>query len=180
MTLWPPARAQGCVDTTAAVGTVFPVLFSVVNSRGISANITRLVAIASACPGNLYYCGATIGCSAVECDLLNALPSFGDSNSTAPPSPPPGPPPTLRLLAPSPLLIPYGQITGAGLAPCASADGAWPTCGATATDSNGADISASIVFSQARLLPCQSATITYYTEYINHVCVCVSLRLARS
>lgn len=71
---------RGCVDTTAAVGSLQEVLFVSINSGAIAANVSRVVTILPRCPDSQFECGQA--CLNVSCAEYSSV-----TGEVPPPSP---------------------------------------------------------------------------------------------
>ncbi|KAK3237662.1 hypothetical protein CYMTET_52282 [Cymbomonas tetramitiformis] len=139
---WLRKGLQGCLNTSAEVGTVFNVSFTVF-STGMpaqSVNVTRYVSIIQPCELGEELCEDRT-CSDVDCATRDAW--------AAPP--PDVTPPIITLRRPSPAQIIYGNASAAGeLRACTQLDLAEldPPCLATAQDDVSGDVSATLTATQ--------------------------------
>ncbi|KAK3243702.1 hypothetical protein CYMTET_46660 [Cymbomonas tetramitiformis] len=133
---WMAKGVQGCVNTSATVGTIFDVIFVVYDSAQPAqrATVTRHVIIVNPCAVGEEIC-ADLSCSDIPCETRNELETIPPVDTT---------PPLIELLLSSPIRIRYQNDSGvASLRGCASAGGlyAQPACLATAWDETDGDIS---------------------------------------
>lgn len=147
------------IDTTAPVGTTYSLEFLVFDSALASASVYRTIVIVSPCLSTQYECpgldGEGIFCSDVPCSATEAIRSANVVNGTGIP--------TLTLLLPLSDLstpgydrtydIPFGTAQALSLAPCASSVST-QGCAATATASDGTDLTSLIQFSDVS--PCKT------------------------
>ncbi|KAK3252906.1 hypothetical protein CYMTET_37812 [Cymbomonas tetramitiformis] len=139
---WVRKGIQGCLNTSAEVGTIFEIKFEVFDSwmPAQSAGVTRYVSIIQPCELGEELCD-DLTCSDVPCETR-------DSWSTAPAD---TTPPVITLLQPSPVQLTYGNASAAAeLRPCEQSPSvdADPPCVATAQDDQSGDVSATLVVTQ--------------------------------
>ncbi|KAK3268689.1 hypothetical protein CYMTET_22821 [Cymbomonas tetramitiformis] len=142
---WASKGLQGCLNTSADVGTVFDIRFVVYDSMVPAQNdsVTRVVTIVQPCSGGDELC-SDMTCSPIPCDERDA--QFSSTlDDTAPP--------TIELLHSDPVRVIYGNSTSsAWLRPCAnlSEHSTSPphACLATAVDDTSGDVSSSLEASQ--------------------------------
>ncbi|KAK3252741.1 hypothetical protein CYMTET_37988 [Cymbomonas tetramitiformis] len=133
---------EGCVDTSADPGTVFEVLFAVLDSA-VPANlavVSRIVTIDPPCADGAELC-ADGECSSADCDDRDAV-LYGDQ------APPDVTPPEIRLLGAARVRLVVGfPDSGLRFAPCPALDQD-TGCYAHAEDAEDGDVCASIVVEQ--------------------------------
>ncbi|KAK3279960.1 hypothetical protein CYMTET_12181 [Cymbomonas tetramitiformis] len=142
---WRYKGLAACVNTSAAVGTMFQVDFVVFDSMipAQMATATRTVTITAPCASGEELC-SDLGCSSIPCAERDAMLGVPEADEV---------PPAIRLLQPSPSRVVYGEATtAAGLRLCTSAaaasEAAPHPCLATASDDQSGDVTASITAAQ--------------------------------
>ncbi|KAK3250155.1 hypothetical protein CYMTET_40451 [Cymbomonas tetramitiformis] len=134
---------QGCLDTSAEVGTVFSIRFIVFDhaTPANMASVIRTVTIAAPCDAGYELCDDGV-CSSVPCEDRNALLASDG------PEQPDSIPPNVTLRGAGSLRLFYGRpAVNLSLTPCVSEDQV-EGCYATAEDMVDGDVSGSITLSE--------------------------------
>ncbi|KAK3260700.1 hypothetical protein CYMTET_30357, partial [Cymbomonas tetramitiformis] len=160
---WVSKGVRGCVNTSAAVGTVFDVVFQVYDSSqpANGGSVTRHVSIIAPCASGEELC-EDLSCSNVSCAARDAWTSAEEEDAT---------PPTITLLQSSPARVVYGDAAASSaLQPCTSADGRYTQtpCAASARDNVDGDISSSLVTPQRT--SCEGCSTTACPRDEVHLC----------
>ncbi|KAK3254277.1 hypothetical protein CYMTET_36504 [Cymbomonas tetramitiformis] len=139
---------DGCLSTSAEVGTIFQLQFIVFDEAipSNTATVTRLITITQPCDDGNVWCAEFVGseCSSVDCETRAML-----SDDDAPAAD--VDPPTITLLGAASLRITYGAAEDISILPCtsdAAASESTVSCYATALDATDGDVSASIKITQ--------------------------------
>ncbi|KAK3270208.1 hypothetical protein CYMTET_21381 [Cymbomonas tetramitiformis] len=148
---WAIKGLQGCINTSAPVGTVFEVEWVVFDSGMLAQNasVTRLISIIQPCNLGETLCD-DLTCSTIDCDTRDTM-LADDVDTTAP---------VVTMLLSSPMRVSYGDAaTATVLQPCHSdaitqvdesaVEGAsTEPCAARATDDRDGDVSSSLIITQ--------------------------------
>ncbi|KAK3274903.1 hypothetical protein CYMTET_16937 [Cymbomonas tetramitiformis] len=163
---WQTKGLQGCLNTSAAVGTIFEVVFLVFDSMtpAQNASASRTVTISQPCASGEELCD-DLACSDIPCETRATLLSQQASPDTAPP--------VIAMLHSATARVIYANATtSASLGRCnSSADadlGPPHICLATATDDVSGDVSASIVLRQDML--CDDCSSNKCSPEQSHLC----------
>ncbi|KAK3233264.1 hypothetical protein CYMTET_56422 [Cymbomonas tetramitiformis] len=148
---WAIKGLQGCINTSARVGTVFEVEWIVFDSGMLAQNasVTRLISIIQPCNLGETLCD-DLTCSSIDCDTRDIM--LADDVDIAAP--------VVTMLLSSPMRVSYGDAaTATVLQPCHSdaitqvdesaVEGAsTEPCAARATDDRDGDVSSSLTITQ--------------------------------
>ncbi|KAK3233701.1 hypothetical protein CYMTET_56024 [Cymbomonas tetramitiformis] len=110
---WAAKGIEGCLNTSAEVGTMFQVEFLVFDNAVPSqaASVHRTVTIIAPCESQEILC-EDLSCSSVDCHLRDSLLTEPTGDVA---------PPVITFRGPSKVVVGYGDAAGAaGLAPCSS------------------------------------------------------------
>lgn len=130
---------QGCINTSAPVGTVFDIVFLVFDGSQPAgfASVTRTLTVAPPCSTGWTWCDGA--CSPVDCETRSEL--LGEQPDTVPP--------TITLLHGNSLRFAYGAEQAISLVPCAL-NATRVNCGAVAEDDSEGDVTMYMRAVQAR------------------------------
>ena len=160
-----------CLDTSAAVGTVFPITFAAFDSSGLNGSDVRTVAISEPCADNQNWCpedDPAGKCEEVTCEVAAEMASLQGGQAEALSSIP-----ELNVIIPPaaemPFVFLYGKKPVAYDAPFMSGPveactGAyenltWPMCSATASSAKEKDVSSSIRFQSSDEAKCNAQNL---------------------
>ena len=156
-----------CLDSSAAVGTVFPIAFTAFDSAGLKGSATRVVTIAEPCAEGERWCpedDPNGKCEAVTCAAAAELAALAAGPAEKDPTPvvvvhapQESEAPFIFLYAKRPVPFDAPHLSGPAQA-CSGpyAELTWPLCGATAASDADGDLSDRIAFKSSDETKCSA------------------------